>query len=259
MRLTTVNVNGLRAAARKGFFEWLPQHRADLVCLQEIRIQEHQLTAEMRAAAGMHSWYMPAEKPGYSGVAFFSRHEPDRVHQGIGNAEFDREGRLLALDFGPLRVASLYLPSGSSREDRQVFKYRFMDLLLEWLQWQRESTRHLVVCGDWNIAHRKIDLKNWRGNQDRSGFLPQEREWMDGLFGAAGWHDVYRRLYPQAEGEAYTWWSNRGRAWDNNTGWRIDYQVADAEFAALAQQGSVYKEQRFSDHAPLTVDYDYSL
>lgn len=255
LRLTSLNLNGIRAAVRKGVFEWLPQHAADIVCVQETRIQDQQLTEAMRAPDGMHAHYLHAEKPGYSGVGIWSRREPDQLREGLGDAEFDAEGRVLSADFGPLRVVSLYLPSGSSSDERQAFKYRFMDTLRAWLDEQAQACEHLVVCGDWNIAHRKEDLKNWRGNQKNSGFLPEERAWMDQLFDAPHWVDVFRQLYPDATGDGYTWWSNRGQAWANNTGWRIDYHVASPELAASAQQAAVYKDERFSDHAPLTVDY----
>jgi exodeoxyribonuclease III len=258
MRLVSVNVNGLRAAVRKGFLDWLPAHQPDVVCLQETRIQDHQLTDAMRAPGGMKAWYHPAEKAGYSGVALYSRQQPDRIQMGMGIEKYDQEGRVIAADFGSLRVISLYLPSGSAKEERQQFKYGFMDDLVPWIDQQRAEMEHVVVCGDWNIAHRKIDLKNWRGNQKNSGFLPEERAWMDRLLGQEGWVDTYRQLHPDLEGEAYTWWSNRGQAWANNTGWRIDYQIASPKFAALARNAAVYKDERFSDHSPLTTDFDFS-
>jgi len=255
MRIVSLNLNGIRSAVKKELIPWLESHAPDVVCAQETRIQDHQLSDEMRQPGGLHAHYLHAEKPGYSGVAIWSKREPDAVIEGIGNPEFDAEGRVLTADFGPLRVVSLYLPSGSSSEERQAFKYRFMDELHDWLELQRASANHTLVCGDWNIAHRKIDLKNWRGNQKNSGFLPEERAWMDRLFDESDWADVYRQLYPEHEGKAYTWWSNRGQAWANNTGWRIDYHISTPELASMAQQGAVYKESRFSDHAPLTVEY----
>ena len=256
MRITSLNMNGIRAAARKGFFEWLPQHGGDIVCLQETRVQDHQMTEVMRHACGMHATYHHAEKPGYSGVAIYSRRKPDRVQVGIGWPEMDREGRFLQADFGRLSVVSLYLPSGSSGEERQGFKYRVMDSFAEWLQAKRKSRRHVVVCGDWNIAHTRKDIKNWRGNQKNSGFLPEEREWMGRVFGEWGWTDAFRHLHPEAEGEGYTWWSNRGQAWANNTGWRIDYQAVTPGMARKARSATVWRDSRFSDHAPLMVDYD---
>lgn len=256
MRITSLNMNGIRSADRKGFFDWLPHHDADVLCLQETRIQDHQLTDTMRAPEGYHAIYHHAEKPGYSGVGIYCRNEPDKVTVGLGWEDFDREGRFLQADFGRLSVVSLYMPSGSAKDDRQAFKYVCMDRFAAWLEEKRASKRHVVVCGDWNIAHTKMDLKNWRGNQKQSGFLPEERDWMTKVFGELGWSDVFRRLHPDAEGDGYTWWSNRGQAWANNTGWRIDYHVTTPGLAKKATAAAVYKEQRFSDHAPLTVDYD---
>ncbi|MHC4380474.1 MAG: exodeoxyribonuclease III [Planctomycetota bacterium] len=256
MRIVSLNLNGIRSAGRKGFFDWLPGHDADILCLQETRIQDHQLTEVMRKPPGLHAIYHHAEKPGYSGVALYSKREPDNVTVGLGWEEFDREGRFLQADFGRLSVVSLYMPSGSAKEERQDFKYVCMERFAAWLREKRASKRHVVVCGDWNIAHTKMDLKNWRGNQKQSGFLPEERDWMTRVFGELGWSDVYRGLYPDAEGDGYTWWSNRGQAWKNNTGWRIDYQVSTPGMAKKARKAAVYKEERFSDHSPLTVDYD---
>lgn len=259
MRIVSVNVNGLRAAVRKGFFDWVAQADADVICLQEIRIQDHQLTKAMRQPGGMDAFYLPAEKPGYSGVGLYFKKQPDQIHVGMGVEEFDREGRVVTADYGDLRVVSLYLPSGTSGDPRQDFKYKFMDAFLPWMDEQRQQAEHVVVCGDWNIAHRKIDLKNWRGNQKNSGFLPEERAWMDKVFDEAGWADTYRGLHPDAEGECYTWWSNRGQAYANNTGWRIDYQICTPETASTATAAWVYKDERFSDHAPLIVDYQLDL
>lgn len=256
MRIVSLNLNGIRSADRKGFFDWLPGHDADVTCLQETRIQDHQLTETMRTPPGLHAIYHHAEKPGYSGVALYAKREPDKVTVGLGWEEFDREGRFLQADFGRLSVVSLYMPSGSSRDDRQDFKYVCMERFAEWLREKRASKRHVVVCGDWNIAHTKMDLKNWRGNQKQSGFLPEERDWMGKVFGELGWSDVYRQLHPDVEGDGYTWWSNRGQAWKNNTGWRIDYHVSTPGMAKKAHAAAVYKAERFSDHAPLTIDYD---
>ncbi|MCC5812537.1 MAG: exodeoxyribonuclease III [Ectothiorhodospiraceae bacterium] len=256
MRIITLNCNGIRAAARKGFFEWLPQQKADVVCLQEIKAQEDQLGETPFYPDGFHSWYHPAEKKGYSGVGLYSRVEPDEVIKGIGWEDFDAEGRFIEARFGRLSVISLYMPSGSSGDERQQVKFGVMERFMEALRGWMSDDREYVICGDWNIAHRKLDLKNWRGNQKNSGFLPEERDWMERLFTTENWVDVYRRLYP--EKEQYTWWSNRGRAWDNNTGWRIDYHVATPGMASKAIEADVFTADRFSDHAPLTVDYDWT-
>ncbi len=255
MRIITLNCNGIRAAARKGFFDWLPEQDADIVCLQEIKAQEDQLTPEPFYPDGYQAWYHPAEKKGYSGVGLYSRVPPDEVIKGIGWDEFDAEGRFIEARFGKLSVISLYMPSGSSGDERQQVKYRVMDHFMDHLLNWHASDREYIICGDWNIAHRKLDLKNWRGNQKNSGFLPEERAWMDQLLDEHGYVDAYRALYP--EREQYTWWSNRGRAWDNNTGWRIDYQIATPAFKPLLREASVYTAQRFSDHAPLIVDYQW--
>ncbi len=256
MRIITLNCNGIRSAAGKGFFEWLAGQQADIVCLQETKSQEHQRGREFRPQ-GWHCHYVDAVRPGYSGVAILSKREPDAVVTalGAGFEDMDAEGRYLEARFGALSVVSLYLPSGSSGELRQQVKYSFMDRFAGHLAGLRARGGEALVCGDWNIAHRPADLRNWKSNQKNSGFLPEERAWLDRLYGEAGWIDVWRRLYPE-DGEAcYTWWSNRGQAWAKNVGWRLDYHVACPGFAGRAQAGSVYKATRFSDHAPVTIDY----
>ncbi|QDX81735.1 exodeoxyribonuclease III [Denitratisoma sp. DHT3] len=257
MRIVTANLNGIRSAATKGFFDWMAVHGADVICLQELKAQAADLDQRMRAPAGYHGHFHYAEKKGYSGVGIYSRRAPDRVIEGIGHAAFDAEGRYLRADWGNLSVISLYVPSGSSSPERQEVKFEFMDEFFPVLAGLRAEGREIVICGDWNIAHREIDLKNWKGNLKNSGFLPEERAWLSRVFDEQGWVDVYRRLHPEATGEAYTWWSNRGQARAKNVGWRIDYQIATPGLATAAQAAGVYKEQRFSDHAPLTVDYDF--
>ena len=253
MRILTLNANGIRAAARKGFFTWLPEARADVVCLQETRAKLAQLTDPVFHPSGYYCAYVDAERPGYSGVALYSRRKPDAIITRCGLPEADQEGRYVEMRFGALSVVSLYLPSGSAGEHRQASKWRFLDFFLPWLRERATDGREWVVCGDWNIAHRAIDLKNWRANQKNSGFLPEERAWLDEVFGPVGLVDVFRQLNP--EPEYYTWWSNRGQAWANNVGWRIDYQVATPGIAATAHDPVIYKAQRFSDHAPLWIDY----
>jgi len=257
MRIISVNVNGIRSAARKGFFDWLQRQNADVVCVQETKAQESQLSEDaVFYPSGYHCYYLDAtSKKGYSGVALYVRREPDQVIRGLGCDEFDPEGRYLEARFGRLSVASLYLPSGSSSEARQAAKRRFMDFFMPYLKRMRNEDRDWAICGDWNNAHKQIDLKNWRGNQRNSGFLPEERAWMDELFGPAGFVDAFRVV--NQEPEQYTWWSNRGQAWTKNVGWRIDYQVVTPSLAELTTAASIYKEERFSDHAPLTLDYDH--
>jgi len=259
MRVLSLNMNGIRSACRKGFLEWLPQQQADIVCLQETRIQDHQLTPDMLSPDSMHASWLHATRPGYSGVAILSRRKPDRVRSGIGHPEFDAEGRLLEADFGRLTVASLYLPSGSSSDERQARKERFMMHFTEWLVAKRASRRHVLICGDWNIAHTEKDLKNWKGNKKNSGFLPGERAWMDGIFHQAGWIDTFRSLHLDAEGAGYTWWSNRGQAYAKNVGWRIDYQVATPGLGKLCRNSRVIKDLRMSDHAPLEADFEFDI
>lgn len=252
MRIISVNTNGLRSAAKKGFFNYLETCGADAVCIQETKAQEADLTDAVFHPAGWHVAFKSAQKKGYSGVAIYSRATPDAVLNSLGLPEFDDEGRYLEARFGDLSVVSLYLPSGSSGPERQESKDRFLaaypPLLAQW----KASGRRYVMCGDYNIAHANIDLKNWRGNQKNSGFLPHERAWMTSAL-ASGWVDAYRSLYPSEEAAAYTWWSNRGNAYENNVGWRIDYQICSPALTPVAS--SVFKDTRFSDHAPLVVDY----
>jgi exodeoxyribonuclease III len=253
MRIITLNCNGIRSAARKGLFDWLPQQQADILCLQETKAQEHQLNHGDFRPAGWHCHYFDAEKKGYSGVALFSRDVPDQVIRGFGVDEFDREGRYIEARFGALSVVSLYLPSGSSGPHRQASKFRFLEAFLPYLKGLRRRRRDYILCGDFNIAHQPIDLKNWRANQKNSGFLPEERAWLDQIFGGLGYVDAFRAVDPRPE--QYTWWSNRGQAWAKNVGWRIDYQVASPRLAGKARSASIYTARRFSDHAPLIMDY----
>ncbi|THF62827.1 exodeoxyribonuclease III [Pseudothauera nasutitermitis] len=258
LRIISINLNGIRSAANKGFFDWLSTQDADFVCLQELKAQAADLSDAMRAPAGYTGYFHYAEKKGYSGVGLYARRTPERVVEGLGIVDIDAEGRYLQLDYPGLSVISLYLPSGSSSEERQQAKFSFMERFLPQLARLRAEGREVVICGDWNIAHKEIDLKNWKSNQKNSGFLPEERDWLTRVLDGQGWVDVYRRLYPEATAECYTWWSNRGQAWAKNVGWRLDYQLATPGIAAAARTASVYKEQRFSDHAPLSVEYDWS-
>lgn len=259
MRIISANLNGIRSAATKGFFEWLPGQQADVVCVQELKAQAADLKPEFIQCDGLAGHFHYAEKKGYSGVGLYARKPPQTLIEGLGVREFDAEGRYIEAEFEGLAVISLYQPSGSSSDERQQAKFRFMEVFFPHLEKLMKSGREIIICGDWNIAHREIDLKNWKSNQKNSGFLPEERAWMTRLFDELGWVDVYRRLYPEAAGDSYTWWSNRGQAWAKNVGWRIDYQIATPGIAARAKSASVYKDRRFSDHAPLIVDYDYAL
>ena len=260
LRIITLNLNGIRSAWNKGAAAWMVEQAADFVCVQELKAQQDDLSVAMRSPNGnTHGYFHFAQKKGYSGVGIWCRNVPDAVFEGIGDAEFDAEGRYLRVDYGNLSVVSLYLPSGSSSPERQLAKYRFMERFYPLLAELAGSGRDVVVCGDWNIAHREIDLKNWKGNQKNSGFLPEERAWIGKVLDRAGWVDVYRRLHPDATDACYTWWSNRGQAWANNVGWRLDYQLATSRLAEKAVSAEVFRVQRFSDHAPLTIDYDISV
>lgn len=253
-RIVSLNANGIRAAARKGFFDWLSGQQADVVCVQETKAQAHQLTDQCFDPDGYHCYYEDAVKKGYAGVAVYTRHEPECVVRGFGVPEFDEEGRYLEVRLGKLRVVSLYLPSGSSGDHRQASKYRFLDAFVAHLQKLKRESADYVLCGDWNIAHREIDLKNWRANRKNSGFLPEERRWLDELFDRHRFVDAFRVVNQDAE--QYTWWSNRGRAWEKNVGWRIDYQIVTPGLKDRVLRTEIYKAERFSDHAPLIVDYD---
>jgi exodeoxyribonuclease-3 len=254
MRVISLNMNGIRAAARKGFYAWLRRQRADVVCLQEIKAQVDQLNDRQFWPPSFRCYYHPAQKKGYSGVALYARREPDEVIEGLGWPDFDAEGRWLEARFGNLSVISLYLPSGSSSELRQQAKFDVMARFTPYLEQLRSDGREYIICGDWNIAHTRADIKNWRGNQKNSGFLPEERAWLDLLFDTMGWVDAFRVVNQAAD--EYTWWSNRGQAWAKNVGWRIDYQVVTPGLREHIRGASIYRNKRFSDHAPLIVDYD---
>jgi exodeoxyribonuclease-3 len=254
MRIITLNCNGIRAAARKGLFDWLPQQNADVVCLQEVRAPAEVLSDAPFQLSGYHCYYLCAERKGYSGVALFSKRRPDDVVEGLGWTDLDPEARYLEARYPGLSVISVYIPSGSSKDERQQVKMDFLDRFLSHVKALRRKRREYVICGDWNIAHKEIDLKNWRANRKNSGFLPEERAWMDQLFGSAGFVDAFRVLNKEAD--QYTWWSNRGQAWAKNVGWRLDYQVVSPKLESCVERVEIYTAERFSDHAPLIMDYD---
>lgn len=258
LRIISANLNGIRSANTKGFFDWLTTTEADVVCVQELKAQASDLTAAMQNPAGYTGFFHYAEKKGYSGVGIYCRRPPDRVIEGIGHAGFDAEGRFIRADFDNFSVISVYVPSGSSSPERQAAKFEFLAAFMPVMAALQIEGREFIVCGDWNIAHAPIDLKNWKGNLKNSGFLPEEREWLTRLY-ASAWVDVYRQRYPDVGEAAYTWWSHRGQAYAKNVGWRIDLQVASATIAAQASNASVYKAQRFSDHAPLLIDYEWPV
>ena len=264
-RLITLNLNGIRSAASKGLLEWAAQAGADCMGVQELKAQQGDVAGRFDVIAGMQGHFHFAEKKGYSGVGIYSRKKPSKVIIGLGNADFDAEGRYVEAQYdnaaasGALRklsIISCYFPSGSSGDERQAVKFRFLDHVYPHLL-ARKAEREFILVGDINIAHKEIDLKNWRGNQKNSGFLPEERSWMTRLLDEAGLVDVFRGLNPHPE--QYTWWSARGQAWTNNVGWRLDYHLATPGIAAKAKAESIYLAQRFSDHAPLIIDYDFTL
>ncbi|NUS38413.1 MAG: exodeoxyribonuclease III [Lysobacter sp.] len=256
MRIVSFNANGLRSAASKGFFDWFAGHGADVLCVQETKAQEHQLADAAFLPAGYKAWFRDATtKKGYSGVAIYARREPDALRTALGWDAFDEEGRYLEARFGNLSVVSMYVPSGSSGELRQGFKFDVMRWLEPILQQWLHSGRDYVLCGDWNIVRSELDIRNWKSNQKNSGCLPQERDWLNGLCReGTGWVDAYRALH--AEGQDYTWWSNRGAARAKNVGWRIDYQFVTPSLRDKLRACAITPAPRFSDHAPFTVDYD---
>jgi exodeoxyribonuclease III len=261
LRVTSINLNGVRSAFRKGLQTWMEGHQADVLCLQEIKIADADLSDELRHPPGYTGHFFHAEKKGYSGVGLYLRQAAENVVTGLGCQEFDPEGRIIRADWNRLSIISAYLPSGSSSEERQLAKFRFLDRFGPWLDGlmaEHQSTRReFIICGDWNIAHKEIDLKNWKGNLKNFGFLPEERAWLTDVFDKRGFVDVFRKLDPRPD--QYTWWSNRGQAWAKNVGWRIDYQIATPGIADRARAAAIYKDERFSDHAPLTIDYEWDL
>ena len=258
MRVISLNVNGIRAAERKGLSRWLDSIAPwDVLCVQELKAQPDDIPDTLRAPGKASGYFHPAQKKGYSGVGIYAKREPDRIRKGFGHREFDAEGRYLQLDFGNLSIISVYQPSGSSGPERQAAKFRFLESFGPHLRKLKRAKREVLLCGDWNIAHQPIDLRNWRANQKNSGFLPEERAWLSHAFEKLGYVDVFRTVDPRPD--QYTWWSNRGQAWAKNVGWRIDYHIATPGLASTAKASSIYKDERFSDHAPLIVDYDYVL
>lgn len=254
MRIITCNTNGIRAAARKGFFQWLATQNADVVCIQETKAQEHQLTDSCFHPEGYFSYYFDAVKKGYSGTAVYCKKEPLKVTRGLGFDVCDTEGRWLQVDFENISVASLYMPSGSSGEEKQQRKFEFMEKCLPIFKgFADDPKRDFIICSDWNICHKPLDLKNDKANQKNSGYLPEERQWMDDMLNIHGWRDSFRELYPDKE--QYTWWSNRGQAYANNVGWRLDYQLVTKGLFGKAIEATVYTDEKFSDHAPLIIDY----
>jgi exodeoxyribonuclease III len=255
-RIITCNLNGIRAAARKGFFRWMHEQQPDIVCLQETKAQEHQLPPEALDRPEFSTSFVDAEKKGYSGVAIYSRRKPDRIVRGLGMEEYDVEGRFVRMDFGDdFSVASLYVPSGTSGPARQVVKEAFLDRFIGQLVQMKNEGRKFVICGDYNIAHHDIDVFDPKGCSRTTGFLPQERAWFDDVIDRVGWIDAFRVVNKEAR--QYSWWANFPAAWTRNLGWRIDYQLVTPDLAPAVRAASIYKDERFSDHSPVTIDYDF--
>ena len=253
MKIVTCNVNGIRSAHRKGFFDWYKKQKADVLCLQELKAQKDQIDVEEMLSKNSYSYFKCAEKKGYSGVSIHSKIEPDKVIYEYGDKEFDNEGRYIEAQFGDLSVISLYAPSGSSGDIRQEAKYRFLKSFKRHLIKILKTKRKYIICGDWNIAHKEIDLKNWKGNKKNSGFLPEERAWLDGILSDDKYVDAFRTI--NSKEDQFTWWSNRGTAREKNVGWRIDYQIVSRNLINNIKSEKIYKDMFFSDHAPLIMEY----
>lgn len=270
-RITSLNFNGIRSAATKGVAAWVDRTAPDCMCVQEVKAQVSDL-GDLAHMGSMNSYFQFAEKKGYSGVGIYTRHAPSDVIIGFDHTtataqgEFNAEGRYVELRFDtPARkfsVISSYFPSGSSGPERQEAKFRFLHVMFAHLTALRQQ-REFVLCGDINIAHTEKDLKNWKSNQKNSGFTPEERAWMTKLLASdqtgCGLLDVYRQLHPETTDDCYTWWSQRGGAYAKNVGWRLDYHLATPAIAATAREVEIYKAEKFSDHAPITAGYDFSL
>lgn len=256
LKIITLNVNGIRAAERKGLFEWLANENADVICMQEVRASQEILDHQKFKLTGYEHYYLSAMRPGYSGVGILAKKKPDKVVTNLGFELSDQEARYVHIEYGDLVIASVYLPSGSSKDERQLLKYEYMDKYFDIMQNQLKQKKSLIICGDWNIVHTKDDIKNFSANQKNSGCLPEERAWLDKLF-TSGFTDAFRLI--EKRSDQYTWWSNRGRAWDNNVGWRIDYQVISDDLKNKVKSTCIYKDQRFSDHSPVIMEYDLSL
>ena len=254
MKVITINVCGIRASQKKGLFEWLNKTKADFICMQETRALEEQISQNCFYMKGYERYMNVAEKKGYSGVAIYTKHKPLNVQKSFSKSMFEKEGRFILTEYKNFDVISIYFPSGSSGEERQLLKYKFMNLFEKYVKEKIKNKREMIICGDYNIAHTKDDIKNWQSNQKNSGFLPKEREWMTKLINKIGMKDAFREKCKKSD--IYTWWSNRGNAYKNNVGWRIDYQMVTEKFSRKITSVSVYNKNRYSDHAPLIISYD---
>tara|TARA_B100001013_G_scaffold336236_1_gene255342 strand:+ start:518 stop:1285 length:768 start_codon:yes stop_codon:yes gene_type:complete len=253
MKILTLNVCGIRASQKKGLFRWLSKQKVDFICLQEVRATNEQISFSEFDLKGYKRYMSEAEKKGYSGVCVYCKEKPASVSKSFGSKIFEKEGRFIELKFKKLNIVSVYFPSGSSGEHRQLLKYKFMSKFESYLKKIKSSKQATIICGDWNIAHKEIDIRNWKSNQKNSGFLPEERQWLDKIINKHGFVDTFRTINKLPDN--YTWWSNRGRAWDNNVGWRIDYQMLSPGNNIKTIDAKIYKKERFSDHSPLIMSY----
>jgi len=255
MKILTLNVCGIRASQKKGLFKWLSREKADVICLQEVRATEEQIDSKEFYLTNYTRYMSVAVKKGYSGVCIYvNKDEPNKITRTFGSKFFDKEGRFIEIELPNLRVVSVYFPSGSSGEERQKIKYDFMSKFEKYMKKIKKSRKPTIISGDWNIVHKEIDIKNWKSNQKNSGCLPQERAWLDGIFDKHGYIDAFRVVNSKAGN--YTWWSNRGKAWDNNVGWRIDYQIVSPNAKIKILNAKIYKNKSFSDHSPLIINYE---
>ncbi|AWD32742.1 Exodeoxyribonuclease [Candidatus Kinetoplastibacterium sorsogonicusi] len=263
LKITSINLNGIRSAFNKGLLDWLETNNIDIVCTQEIKISKESMCEKIYNPNNYLGYFFHAKKNGYSGVNIYIKKNIHAILSKtcIDNIYMNDEGRVMRLDIGKLSIINLYLPSGSYNILRQKIKFQILNELKIFFnnikKENYQTGQEFIICGDFNIAHKEIDIKNWKQNKNHPGFLPEERKWLDDIFSHIGLVDVFRLLNPNPNN--YTWWSNRGNAWANNVGWRIDYQIATPNIAKLALSCNIYKDQKFSDHAPLTVSYNYSI
>lgn len=253
MKIYSWNVNGLRAVAKKGFFEWICEENPDVLCIQETKLQEEQLEDSLKNIEGYYSYFSFADKKGYSGVATYTKSEPLFVKHGIGIERFDNEGRILITEFEKFTLINIYFPNGQKDDERLNYKLEFYDAILDYCNEEVRKGKKLLICGDYNTAHREIDIKNAKANEKTSGFLPIEREWID-KFISKGYTDTFRYLYP--EKVQYSWWSYMFKARERNTGWRIDYHFVSNNLIGALKNAAILNEVYGSDHCPVMVDMD---
>ncbi|MBK7183314.1 MAG: exodeoxyribonuclease III [Bacteroidetes bacterium] len=253
-KIISYNVNGIRSAISKGFMDWLKAANPDVICLQEIKAEPGQIDVKVFEDAGYHHYWYPAQKKGYSGVAIFTKQKPTYVEYGCGMEKYDFEGRVLRVDFGDVSVMSVYHPSGSSGEDRQAFKMQWLADFQKYIDNLKKERPKLIICGDYNICHQPIDIHNPKSNANSSGFLPEEREWIDN-FMKSGFVDSFRHF--NKEPHNYSWWSFRANSRAKNLGWRIDYNLVSKNMEANMKRATILPEAKHSDHCPVVLEIDF--